>query len=430
MELNTHITNVKLIDDLSAEFRSGNVYFVRGSNNRGKTTFVNSILSLLNGTTAKDAVTTGKENGEVEGVITGMDGKTYKVIINHKPDKLPTFTIIYPDLHKSSRKGDLESIFRYEAVNTETFAGWGLTEPGRRQQAEMFMKLMPIAVRAEINEIEQKIDTRNGSIYIARRDKGNSIKFLKQNGVAEPTQEQFDIHDQAENWKQLLVTVEQTVKAERAEKEKAERANFVRNQNLASLNNEAERLKARLLEIEKEIKSLPEEVQCSFTEEYLEEREQSIKRDQDAIYEAEKAAESIQKYNEYANRLLKEEEEYEALNKQLDNLRDRKEKLVEENLKMPYVSIKDGQLLFKDKTGEFPINEQSLSYSKIALLVADLVLKLNPNYPIVCLGKAAEFDDKSLDQLVNYAKKTDSIIVLDYVDNSGELKINVYEKEN
>ena len=101
MNITTHLKNIGLIEDITAEFRAGNVYIIRGSNNVGKTTFLNSIPNALEGKTVKGKLTYGKDSGSEELMITGLDGKTYKIIVNHNKDKNPSFSIIYPNLYSN-----------------------------------------------------------------------------------------------------------------------------------------------------------------------------------------------------------------------------------------------------------------------------------------------------------------------------------------
>jgi len=89
MNLKAHLKNVRLIDELSSEFKSGNLYVVRAKNERGKTTFKNALRGLITGNLPNDMLTRGEEEGVIEGTFTTADNKLVKVIINLKEGKDP-----------------------------------------------------------------------------------------------------------------------------------------------------------------------------------------------------------------------------------------------------------------------------------------------------------------------------------------------------
>jgi len=435
MDITTHIKNIGLIDDITAEFKAGNIYIVKGQNNKGKTTFINSLTSGLTGKVIKDKLSHGETNGSEEFLITGLDNKTYKVVINHKQGKNPSFTIIYPNLSKSSRKGDLASIFQYTPLNTETFAGLGLTEPGRRKQAEYFIKLMPTEIQERLLTLDAEINTAHGTLYIDRRDKANEIKYLKQNSPTPPTKEQTDIVGNINQWiidvENMEAEYDKTIEAKnKAELEIQQYANKSNNLNFRKeeIEDQIAKLQGELMGVEDTLSSLVEPEPFTIDEQGLLGKKEEIRLSHEAIFTAQEARSSIERYNVSNSKLIKLEKAYAVCDELLDSKRKLKAKMISENLNMNHISIEDGQLLFKDESGEYPINEDRLSYSRIAMIVADLTIKLNPNYPIVCLGKAAEFDETSMEKLLKYAKATKSIIVLDKVEGNGELKINVYEE--
>jgi len=434
MEITTHLKNIGLIEDITAEFTEGNIYLVKGSNNKGKTTFLNSMLSGLTGNVIKGKLTNGKDSGLEEFLITGNDNKSYKVIVNHKPDKNPSFTIIYPNLKKSNKKSDLAAIFQYEGINTETFAGWGTTEPGRRKQAEMFMKLMPQEIQNRILTFDAEINTKQGTLYIDRRDKGIELKYLKSQANPEPTQEQIDIKGKVREWTDDVSKMQNKYEEIVADNSTIKLANQQLESDTQNLNAERDRIKSdmkalelRLSNVDDTIESLGTLQEYTTTNEELVKIRTDIESSNEAIFTAKEASSFIAKYNEFNSTILKAEANYSELTILLEKKRNDKAQMIKDNLNLSHISIDDGQLLYKDDKGEYPINEESLSYSRIAMIVADLTIKLNPNFNIVLLGKAAEFDKESKDKLLKFAQSTKSIIVLDKVENEGDLRINVYE---
>lgn len=61
------LKNFKNIEEFSSSF-SGNIYFLRGDNERGKTTLIDALLVALRGTkNAGELLQKGKEKGQVPG---------------------------------------------------------------------------------------------------------------------------------------------------------------------------------------------------------------------------------------------------------------------------------------------------------------------------------------------------------------------------
>jgi len=436
MEITTEVTNVKLLNKESAEFKSGNVYLIKGQNSTGKTTFKNAIRSLLKGEGSRDLVSHGEEKGTISGMITGLDGRTYKVIINLKKDKLPSFTIIYPNLSRSNRKSDLAAIFQYEDVTAETFMGWGLTEVGRRKQADLFMKLMPSEIQNRILTIDAEINTKNGTAYIERREKGIEVKLLKEKSLAEPTEEQLIIKEKVNAWainlEKIKEEYDQDVQTKaKTDLEHQQYANDKVNleEKKITLSNQIAELQSQLETVNDTLEALVEPNSSSIDEQALLDKKEKIEESSKALFAAQEAEKYVRQYNESIKDIIVTEKTYDDLDKLINEKRALKTKLIQENLDINHIEIEDGMLLFKENEKLIPINEETLSYSTGALIVMDLVIKLNPNYPIVFIGKAAELDDNSLLRIEEFAKQTNSIVVLDKVDSSGEFKIQVYENE-
>ena len=205
MEVQMQLRNIKKIESLEVKFLSGHLYFVRGSNEKGKTTFTNAIPTCLTGVVDKDALTRGEKDGYYELMLT--DGSSTKVTIDLKESKSPKFTIITPDLRMSSKKTDLTRLFGYTHIGTDEFLALGTSEPGRRKQAAFFIELMPLEVKKQLNQIEGEINTSNGSTYIDRRDAGVLLKNMVK--PEEPTEEEKELAQNYQKWNAEVYDMEQ-----------------------------------------------------------------------------------------------------------------------------------------------------------------------------------------------------------------------------
>ena len=79
----------------------------------------------------------------------------------------------------------------------------------------------------------------------------------------------------------------------------------------------------------------------------------------------------------------------------------------------------------------YDFTEKTISYSVAAKKLLEIILMLNPNYPIAVLGKAREFDPDTIKEMRRIAKATDGIIMVDYVVGGvDELTIECYEEED
>ena len=97
---------------------------------------------------------------------------------------------------------------------------------------------------------------------------------------------------------------------------------------------------------------------------------------------------------------------------------------------MDNVIINNGELFFVDDKGnQLAFTEEQISYSVAGKRIAKLLLERNKELPIICIGKASEYDEQSLKELSELASKYDAIIFCDKVEpEQEELCIEVYEK--
>lgn len=426
-EIETKIRNFKLIKSLDAKLKSGHVYIVSGGNQTGKTTFTQAVEGLLNSKLPKDALSHGAPGGLIDGIITNKAGETYRVSIDLKKDKSPSFSIVKPDLSVSKKKTDLQHIFDYQNIQPEVFMSLGTSEAGRRKQAEMLTSLMTLDIRKKLNSLDATIQED----YDQRRDNG----VLMKNKIAkpEPTEEQKKIAIEADKWK---VDFNKRVEEYNVAKRNLDSYNSMK----TTLQENKEASLSRIAKLKKDLE-LEENILVQTNEkiklneenntdkETLSQLKQDLEDDQEAVQTAVKAKEIVTEFKAYENEVKNFADKHEKYTNAITNNRNLRKDLISENIPIDNMMIDNGQLYYTEGEEAFPFDESSLSFSRGVLTVAKMILYMNPEIPIVCVGKSAELDSNSVEELKILAKERDAIVVLDYVTQDEQpLSINVIEE--
>lgn len=150
------LVNFQVIKEFNANFE-GNVYFITGDNELGKSTVLKAIGALLTGD--RDAVL---RNGESKGfakMIVGDDGEEYEVELKFtKANPRGTLSIKSKTTGmKSDNISMLQKIFGYTDFDAVEFSRWSETAEGRRKQIEVVKALLPENVRNRIADIDTEV---------------------------------------------------------------------------------------------------------------------------------------------------------------------------------------------------------------------------------------------------------------------------------
>lgn len=152
------LLNFQVIKEFNAEFE-GNVYFITGDNELGKSTLLKAIGAMLTGN--RDAVL---KNGEDKGfakMVVGNDGENYEVELKFtKANPRGTLSIKFQTTGmRSDNVSMLQKIFGYQDFDAVEFSRWSETAEGRRKQIEVVKALLPEKVRTRIAEIDAEVTT-------------------------------------------------------------------------------------------------------------------------------------------------------------------------------------------------------------------------------------------------------------------------------
>lgn len=231
------LVNFQVISKFNADFE-GNVYFITGDNELGKSTVLKAIGALLTG--ARDAVLKNGENKGFARMVIGDDGEEYKVELRYtKSNPRGTLSITQKG---SGRRSDnvsmLQKILGYTDFDAVEFSRWSETAEGRRKQIEVVKSLLPEKVRKRIAEIDSEvIDLKDKRLFSNRELKQyNALCAEAENNLSSGDVEKFTVPKDITTLMQ-----EQQVAAQLIEKAKTVRAS--REQRIIQLSAIPERIK-------------------------------------------------------------------------------------------------------------------------------------------------------------------------------------------
>lgn len=159
------LSNFQVIKDFDAEF-TGNVYFIKGDNELGKSTLLKAIGALLTGN-RDDVLRNGETKGFAKMVI-GDDGEEYDVSLSFtEANPRGTLSIKQKSTGmQSNNVSMLQKIFGYQDFDAVEFSRWSETAEGRRKQIAVVKALLPVEVRERIEAIDADVvrlkDERKG----------------------------------------------------------------------------------------------------------------------------------------------------------------------------------------------------------------------------------------------------------------------------
>lgn len=213
------LVNFQVIKEFNADFE-GNVYFITGDNELGKSTVLKAIGALLTGN--RDSVL---RNGESKGyakMIVGDDGEEYDVELRFtKANPRGTLTIKQKTTGMSSSNVSmLQKIFGYTDFDAVEFSRWSETAEGRRKQIEVVKSLLSDDVRKRIEEIDVKV----AGLKSERTDVNRELKtYTSICSAAEGDLKPGDVKTYAEKKDITALMEEQRVNAQLIEKAKTVR---------------------------------------------------------------------------------------------------------------------------------------------------------------------------------------------------------------
>lgn len=163
------LLNFQVIEKFEADF-DGNVYFVTGDNELGKSTLLKAIGALLTGQ-RDDVLRNGASKGFAKMVV-GDDGEEYDVQLSFtEANPRGTLTIKQKTTGMATNNVSmLQRIFGYQDFDAVEFSRWSETAEGRRKQIAVVKSLLPEKVRNRIAEIDETVTTMKAERTGVNRD--------------------------------------------------------------------------------------------------------------------------------------------------------------------------------------------------------------------------------------------------------------------
>lgn len=248
------LLNFQVIKEFNADFE-GNVYFITGDNELGKSTLLKAIGAMLTGN--RDGVL---RNGEEKGfakMVVGDDGEEYEVELRFtKANPRGTLSIKQKTTGmRSDNVSMLQKIFGYQDFDAVEFSRWSETAEGRRKQIEVVKSLLPEKVRNRIAEIDKEVIT----VKDKRKDANAEVKtYTTICANAEKKLKPGDVKTYAEKKDITALMEEQNENARLIEKAKTVRQ--TRQQRIEQLAAIPERIKQAEATRKTDIKTIDDEL--------------------------------------------------------------------------------------------------------------------------------------------------------------------------
>lgn len=236
------LLNFQVIREFNADF-AGNVYFITGDNELGKSTLLKAIGALLTGQ-RDDVLRAGEKKGFAKMVV-GDDGEEFDVSLSFtEANPRGTLTIKQKTTGmQTSNVSMLQKIFGYQDFDAVEFSRWSETAEGRRKQIAVVKSLLPEAARTRIDAIDAEV----GSI---KSEKTGINRDVKTFGALVDSAKKTLTAEDIEKYKSPIDVAElmerQKTAVRLAEKAKAARAGLEqRTKQLAEAESEKERIRQR-----------------------------------------------------------------------------------------------------------------------------------------------------------------------------------------
>jgi hypothetical protein len=473
------LVNFQVISKFNADFE-GNVYFITGDNELGKSTVLKAIGALLTGT--RDAVLKNGENKGFARMVIGDDGEEYKVELRYtKSNPRGTLSITQNGSGmRSDNVSMLQKILGYTDFDAVEFSRWSETAEGRRKQIEVVKSLLPEKVRKRIAEIDSEvIDLKDKRLFSNRELKQyNALCAEAENNLSSGDVEKFTVPKDITTLMQ-----EQQVAAQLIEKAKTVRAS--REQRIIQLSAIPERIKqvdedylnkignikSRLIEARKayeeklalaekaykeaqdmltedskqvetdkanQLKSIEEEradleIRKANADKWLAEYEKDNPEKLDTA-ERLKAAEEYNKkcriVSEYKEKVRLRDsvaKDVDAMENRLEKLASERENLISDSkLPIPGLSFTNEGL----ELNGVPFIAGKVSDSQIMEVAAKLIIASNPTVKVFRIARGESLGQKRLQAIINIAKENgfqgfieevkrgqDELIIEEYTEN-------------
>lgn len=436
------LSNFQVIEKFEGEFE-GNVYFVTGDNELGKSTLLKAIGIMLTGE-RDEVLRNGIDKGFAKMVV-GDDDEEFDVELKFT-EKNPRGTLTIKQKSSGMQTDNvtmLQKIFGYQDFDAVEFSRWSETAEGRRKQIAVVKSLLPSETIKEIEDIDSKVSelksertgvNRDVKTYGTLADSAKSLCPNDMENYAKP----IDIADLMERQKQNAQLIEKA-KSVRQAKE-------LREQELSGIDGRIEIANSTYQNTLENIEEDEAEAKRQYEQaiESIKERREQAKKDLDADLEgiensradSQRRLDNCNKWlaeyeqnnpeNDDTEKLLNEAkvhnerfnaiQQYQEKKKQYDEIKAKADKMdsdIEElqakrntiinQAKLPIEGLsftEDGLTL-----NGIPFADGHVSDSQKMELACRLIIAANPNIKVFRIARGESLGEKRLQTIIDIAKK-------------------------
>lgn len=438
------LSNFQVIEKFEREFE-GNVYFVTGDNELGKSTLLKAIGILLTGE-RDEVLRNGTDKGFAK-MIVGDDGEEFDVELKFT-EKNPRGTLTIKQKSSGMQTDNvtmLQKIFGYQDFDAVEFASWSETAEGRRKQIAVVKSLLPADIIKEIEDIDSKVaDLKSERTGVNRDVKtfGTLCDNAKKNCPADMEQysKPMDIAYLMEQQKQQAQLIEKAKSVRMAKEQRTkelseisnrvEYAKEIYNNTLQDIDTEVEEAKRAYEKAVEQAKISRENAKKNLDErlESIESDRQDIQRRLDNCntwlteYEksnpenndTEKLLNEAKVHNERHNAV----KEYNEKKKQYDEVKAKADKLDAElddlsakrNTIINHAQLPIEGLSFTEEgitLNGIPFADGHVSDSQKMEVACRLIIAANPNIRVFRIARGESLGKKRLQTIIDIAKKND-----------------------
>ena len=426
------LLNFQVIENFSADFE-GNIYFITGDNELGKSTLLKAIGALLTGE-RDDVLRNGASKGFAKMVV-GDDGEEYDVQLSFTENN-PRGTLTIKQKSSGMQTNNvsmLQKIFGYQDFDAVEFSRWSETAEGRRKQIAVVKSLLPEKVRTRIEQIDTEVaelkaertgvnrdvktfDSLVASIA-ARMEDGDIEKYSTPIDVRELMEQQQKNAALIEKAKSVRAMLTQRTEQLAAIPERVKAADEQLAKKKAEINEKIEQLRAELLKVEDayedELAAIDAE-KADF-ETRKANAELWLAKYEDNNPEKSNVAELLEKAEKH-NKKYSLVEQYKEKKKQFEDVTQQSQKMDE---KIATLGKERAELI---NSAELPIDGLSFTDDGLVLngvpfipgkvsdsqtmeIAAKLVIASNPKVKVFRIARGESLGAKRLQAIVELARK-------------------------
>lgn len=419
------LLNFQVIENFEAEF-DGNVYFVTGDNELGKSTLLKAIGALLTGN-RDEVLRNGASKGFAK-MIVGDDGEEYDVQLSFTENN-PRGTLTIKQKSTGMQTNNvtmLQRIFGYQDFDAVEFSRWSETAEGRRKQIAVVKSLLPEAVRNRISEIDEAVAELKAERTIVNREvkTATALRDTANVGLTPEDKAKYinpiDVTDLVEKAKTNAQLIEKakTVRSMLAQREQ-QLANIPNNIAYAedALKQAKETARKMVEDAEKAYKETiakltEEKADCerrkANAEDWLKKYEANNPEKENAedtlarVQEHNAMCEKVRKYNERQSELMAAKAKAEKMDADIAGLTDERAALIA-NAELPI----DGLTFTEDglELNGVPFVPGKVSDSQTMEIAAKLVIASNPKVKVFRIARGESLGAKRLQTIVDIAKR-------------------------